>query len=393
MEKQRITLESVLGSLSDINYPSGFNNESDDPIAVTMECIDIMEDLSIFEQNMTTLEAAIAIKKSKSAFTKKKIVKTKMKAKYAKAKMKCGKVVRILKASKDSDAAIHAGTGSRPITGYTLGLTDTDLDAMNPEDEVEITETVDTSAGKDIKGTEGVHFIYEYKDNSIVYLEDTLGEYLEKFGNKIQIFLDAIGKLIVALWNKILGIFKNLDEFVKTNKAAIEDRLKSSLDKEIAVNYRLKSIFALEDFLYGCYKNLLNYQKELHSASVGVERYAEIEIENEMKVFDEILSGKLKLKECGINKVGDLLFICDKAKDKFKAYYENAIQILKNAQVEATKAVSKKDEYVKKKLLIIRKVASRLQISAMMSYRVFSKSASFAYKVARVAFGVPEWLN
>jgi hypothetical protein len=294
MEIQRISLESLLDPLSDYYHSPDYNDISDDPAEVVIECMEIIEELSILEQNMITLETAKAVVKAKSASKKKKIIKSKMKAKDAKAKKKGGKVVRIKKVSKESDIAIDGGTGPIPTTYSTHGMTDTDLDA-EPDTEVEVTETVDTPNGEEIVGTEGVDYIFEFEDTNITQMEADLIDNNKKFGEKIIEILKALSNFFISIWKKFLGLFQNLDKYLKSNREAIEKGLSSN--KEISIKYKLISLDALLTFKKSLITSIIGFNDNLRSAALNPQRSVPSDNllkvradEQEKKVFSTIAS-------------------------------------------------------------------------------------------------------
>ena len=230
MFQQQIRLESLLGLESDDAM------KPIDLVDATMECADVLEEISIIEQNLTTYEAAKIIKKAKSAKKKTKVAKTKMKAKDAKAKKAGGKVVKITKAKKaalEGDEAVDGGTGPLPTTSDTNGLTDTDLDA-DPNAEVEVTEIVeDGTPADEIVGTEGTDFIVMYEDASIIALEAEEAEQKKNLGKKVVELIKKIWQWITSAVAKFFSLFQGDEKYLNSNKAAIEAGLKS--DKEISV--------------------------------------------------------------------------------------------------------------------------------------------------------------
>jgi hypothetical protein len=389
---QQITLESLLDPMSDYYNSAEYKDVPDDPAEVAIECMDIMNELSVLEQNMVTIEAAKAIKKAKSASKKSKVTKSKMKAKDAKAKKSGGKVVKISKVTKEGDEPTDGGTGPLPTTTDTNGMTDTDLD-VDPEQEVEVTEVVDTPAGEEVVGTEGVDFIVEYEcvtEENYVTLEATFKENLKKFADGVVAFIKKVGAFFVSIWKKFMGLFQNLEKFMAQNEAAIRKGLDS--DKEISTKYVFGDAGKVLEMMSGAEQSFAD-----SAAFIKQEDLSEMPDKLDMKkvydavvgvVFKEAANGKATLKTVGITY--DQMKTIVAGKKDFDKAVKAGQKTLKEAENEAKKAVSKDDAAAKQKLSKIRSVAAIQQKSLGVTSKFMGQVMSLINKIARSAAGVKE---
>jgi hypothetical protein len=254
--------------LDELINPSQVINEEDYEAYETLdeasfECADIAEEICALESNIAVYEAAKTVKKNKSAKKNLKLVKTKMKAKDAKA-LKATKGKKVLKITKEDEDT--GGTGPLPTTSDTNGLTDTDLDAA-PEEVVQVIESGDPVEDNTSVGTEGVDFITEYEDASIMTYEANEKATKKAFWDKLKEFVKAIGRWIATAIAKIISVFKNSANYYKTQDKQLEEGLKSG--KEINVypyskNPEVLVKAALED----CKKVIDSANKAIDSGKV-----------------------------------------------------------------------------------------------------------------------------
>lgn len=365
-----ITLESLL-------MPEQVQTEGVilEPIEAAMECGDAYMALCEAEQNCTTYEAAKIIKKNKSKSKKIKTTTSKMKAKDAKAKKAGGKVVKIKKVVKEADETLDGATGPTPTTTDTNGLTDTDLDA-DPEAEVEVTEVADEQPTEEsaFDGmTEGVDFIVEYEDASILALEDEEQKQKASFKEALKAFWDKVVKFFQSIAAKI-DEFLNFDKkFIEKNKDAIEKGLKTPGDAT------LKADKAYASDLAGAFANVMKTVKdELADADALIKGGATKEdVDAAKKEAKKENPEEIKLSEVKAT-VTDLLKIVDDGRKEFKDLYAKA----KKAGAEATAAAAKADKENASK---IRLAGAKYQRTVSNAYREFGIIRSTASKIAHAA--------
>ncbi len=383
-----ITLESLLDPTSEFYGGKGeFDGASDDPAEIAIECMDVMQELALIEQNLITLEAGKAIKKAKSASKKTKITKTKMKAKDAKAKKAGGKVKKIKKVTKEGDAELDGGTGPLPTTSDTNGLTDTDLDA-DPDAEVEVTEVVDTNPSEDVVGTEGVDFIVEYEDASIIVMENSLTENLQKFGKAIVDFIKKVGAFLVSIFKKFIGLFQDMDKFVGSNKAAIDDAFAKN-EKIIKSQYKLKSVGDFQTFLDKLEEKTseISFKEAVQETgpSTKTDKWETIKTVSD-ELFAGDSTGEFKIGDSGFKSADDLIAVGgSKAKQRVEKWYKDTEQKLKLAQKLSEQEAKADPTTAKANLGKIRAGVATLQKGISVCYKTVGKAISFANKVSRAA--------
>jgi hypothetical protein len=402
MQVASITLESLLDPTSDY---FGDPANLPEPEEIVVECMDILEEISILEQNMVTYEAAKAIKKAKSASKKTKITKTKMKAKDAKAKKKGGKVVKI---TREADEAIDGGTGPLPTTSDTNGLTDTDLDA-DPEANVEVIEKTDDESEPTV-GTEGVDFIVEYECAAdLIALEADAGSTFNKIVEAVKKFFTTIGEFITKIVDKVYEVFNFNARYLKNNRGNIDTGLKNP--KTV-----IKTEFgAKPDSL----KTLLKQTKDFVDASAYL-----IKQINQNNTTDSIREDISKLKINKITLAGNdsdthkfrenlLQTVCPKTNggefsvgdlgitsaDQFDAIigvaaakeWRNVLSSSKKtiatALKEADEILKKKSDKIQAQFKNLRSIGSEIQKVVSISYGVYVKASSITAKIMRAAGG------
>ncbi len=223
-----------------MNNGTLYENTEDRPVLdlvdATMECMDILEEITQLEGNLFVYEAVKHVKKAKAGKKKIKTKTTKMKAKDAKAKKAGGKVVKITKEGDTDGQQADGGTGPIPVTSDTNGLTDTDLDA-DPEAEVQVTEIADGESGEAPAATEaadlvmegGEQFLVVYEDSSLVTMEAEEKKAEGSFVDAIIKLIKKIGDWISSFISKVISFFKGEHKFFMANKADMNFEVKAKL--------------------------------------------------------------------------------------------------------------------------------------------------------------------
>jgi len=215
-----------------MNNGSLYSNEDDrevpDLVDATMECMDILEELTQLESNLFVYEAVKHVKKAKAGKKKVKTKTTKMKAKDAKAKKAGGKVVKITKEGDTDGQQADGGTGPIPVTSDTNGLTDTDLDA-DPDAEVQVTEIADDEPAETVApdtATEaadlvmegGERFLVIYEDASLAGIVTEAAKDEARFIDKLIALIKKIGDWISSFIAKVASWLKGEEKFYEANK-------------------------------------------------------------------------------------------------------------------------------------------------------------------------------
>jgi len=369
---EEITLESLLNPQSELYVDPADALVSDDPAEVAIECMDILDELHTLQGNLLSYEAAKAVKKAKSASKKKKIVKTKMKAKDAKAKLKDPKTLKVKKVTKESDAATDGGTGPLPTTADTNGLTETDLD-VDPDAEVEVSEVSDETLPDDnsanAAATEGVDFWVEYEDAGIVTLEANVKENLKKFGEAIVKMLKAVADFFVSIGKKFIGIFQNVEQYYKTNKAAV--------DAGFTDGFEMQSKFKLDAGVLAKIGEAIKTQMD-SAVDTGEEQ------KTITGLFTELgENGKVTNKDCGFSSGNDIVGCFN---GTVKKAVNDCIAAAKKKGAEKTAAAKKAaDSGNKEEFIKIKKDASNMQRSASTLYKEYGKAAAYGMKILHAA--------
>ena len=379
MSQQAVRLESLLGlEPVDSSFPAIDFTEA------VMECADVIEELSIIEQNITAYEGAKLVKKTKSAKKKVKVATKTMKAKDAKAKKAGGKVVKITKkpakkVAREGDTEIDGGTGPLPTTTDTQGLTDTDLDA-DPDADVNVTEVVEDGTPEDqVVGTEGADFIVQYEDADIVRLEAEQQVQKKNLGDGIKKLVEKIGQMIASFIKKIKDLFASDKKFIQANKAAIEAGLAS--DKKIKI-LKVKEPAATVKRMIG---DVSTFIKAVGSTGVDEGYVLGINILEEgskEKLAAAVFGGEkaepaeTTLKESGWT-FADLDYFINKGDTELKAIETEWKSFSKNNKIVG--GAGGADDAKKKVSSTYKAIGA--------SFTLFNKVSSIASKVARTAGG------
>lgn len=366
-----ITLESLLMPEQTVEFEGVIL----EPIEAAMECGDAYAALCEAEQNCTTYEAAKIIKKNKSKSKKIKTTTSKMKAKDAKAKKAGGKVVKIKKVAKEADEQLDGATGPTPTTTDTNGLTDTDLD-VDPEAEVEVTEVADEQPTEEsaFEGmTEGVDFIVEYEDASILALEDGEEKAKTSFKEALKNFWDKVVNFFKSIAAKI-DEFLNFDKkFIVNNKENIEKGLKTPGETT------LKADKAFAADLIGAFNNAMKtVNDELADAENLIKGGStKEEVKETAKEAKKENPEEMKLADVKAT-YADLLKIVDDGRKQFKDLYNKA----KKAGSEAVAAAAKADKENAGKIKL---AGAKYQKAVSNAYREFGIIRSTAAKISHAA--------
>jgi hypothetical protein len=386
----QITLESLLDPSSEY-----FGNVEDlpEPEEIAIECMEILEEISILEQNMVTIEAAKQIKKAKSSSKKTKITKSKMKAKDAKAKKKSGKVIKI---TKESDAAFDGGTGPLPTTDDNEGMTETDLDA-DPDATVEVTEKVDGEAA----GIEGIDYIVEYECASeLIALEADNKNFFKKMIDAVIEFFKRIGDFFVKQFNRILEKLDFNSKFLETRKADITAGL-GSANIQISSNYKV-DVPKLKTYLKDLEISFSDAAGAIPNAEVGADIYKQLKILGEPTVDGDHMRSDLKelhtkaifpevsakmstppaLGFADWDSLHDVVGYA--ALQSWKKIFAKGKENVTKA-IKALEDKKNKSDTDKKYISDMRKVGSILQWLANQGFSFFGKAASLGTKVMRAA--------
>jgi hypothetical protein len=185
-----------------------------------------------------------------------------------------------------------------------------------------------------------------------------------------------------------MGIFQNLDQFLRANSTSITIGLYSI--KEISCKQKIRGNNGSE-----AVKTVIKYLQDLDKAAddtaVLIDNVikSDVNISEGMEDFEKIKHGEMfetipgeKITLEALHyKLNDLRVIGGIVmKNQFENTRRKAMENIKNAETIAKKTI---DKY---QLSILRKIIGFLQKQANISYSVYGKAANFAMKIAHAAY-------
>jgi hypothetical protein len=226
-----------------------------------------------------------------------------------------------------------------------------------------------------------------FEDSTLVVLEAAFKENLEALKNGILKAIITIRNFIVSIAKKIMGVFQNLDQYIRTNGTSIAVGLRTA--KEISCKQKIRgkkgsdAVTTVTTYLQDLDKsaddtailidNVLTSETDINE---GINDFAKIKHE---EMFESVPGEKIALKELNYT-TKDLSDIGGNVmKGKFENTRRKAMENIKNAETIAKKNIDKNQ------LGKLRKIIGFLQKQANISYKVYGGAAHFVMKIAHAA--------